>query len=60
MRRICSRLDGLPLAIEPAAVRLRVLSADEVLERLGDRFRTLMAGWVDVPSRHQTLRAMVD
>ncbi|MFJ2033298.1 ATP-binding protein [Streptosporangium sp. NPDC087985] len=58
--RICRRLDGIPLAIELAAVRLRALSAEQLLKRLDDRFRLLTGGSRAVPYRHQTLRALVD
>ncbi|WP_149830886.1 ATP-binding protein [Streptomyces tailanensis] len=64
--RLCRRLDGLPLAIELAAVRLRVLGVDQLLERLerlerfDDRYRLLAAGSPGVPPRHRTLRAAVD
>ncbi|MEU3289091.1 LuxR C-terminal-related transcriptional regulator [Streptomyces longwoodensis] len=58
--RLCRRLDGLPLAIELAAVRLRVLGVDQLLDRLDDRYRLLSAGSPAVPPRHRTLRAAVD
>ncbi|WP_240980708.1 MULTISPECIES: LuxR C-terminal-related transcriptional regulator [unclassified Streptomyces] len=58
--RLCRRLDGLPLAIELAAVRMRVLSVEQLLERLDDRYRLLSAGSPSVLPRHQTLRAAVD
>ena len=57
---VCRRLDGLPLAIELAAVRLRALSVEQLLERLGDRFRLLTGGSRAVLPRHQTLRALID
>ncbi|MDT9693798.1 AfsR family transcriptional regulator, partial [Streptomyces sp. P9(2023)] len=57
---ICRRLDGLPLAIELAAARLRVLSARQVADRLDDRFRLLTSGARTVLPRQQTLRAVVD
>ncbi|MGW5112811.1 protein kinase domain-containing protein [Nocardia sp. NPDC004123] len=53
--RICARLDGLPLAIELATARLRVLSVDQILRRLDDRYTLLTAGNRDVPTRQQTL-----
>jgi predicted ATPase/DNA-binding SARP family transcriptional activator len=56
---ICRRLDGLPLAIELAAARLRTLSVEAVAARLGDRFRLLTGGSRTAASRHQTLRAVV-
>ncbi|WP_284741665.1 LuxR C-terminal-related transcriptional regulator [Amycolatopsis sp. RTGN1] len=61
LARLCRRLDGIPLAIELAAVRLKTLSAQEILRRLSDRFRLLTGGDPRVvPSYHQTLRATVD
>ena len=57
--RLCRRLDGLPLALELAAARVRALSVAEVLERLDDRFRLLTGGGRTAPPRHQTLRALV-
>ncbi|MFD1496287.1 ATP-binding protein [Streptosporangium lutulentum] len=57
---ICRRLDGLPLAIELAAVRLRALSVQQLLDRLDDRFRLLTSGSRAVLPRHQTLRALID
>ena len=54
---ICRRLDGLPLAIELAAVRLRTLSPEEVLGRLDDRFRLLRRSGATIPERHRTLLA---
>ncbi|MFC6079667.1 ATP-binding protein [Sphaerisporangium aureirubrum] len=58
--RICRRLDGIPLVIELAAVRLRALSVGQLLERLDDRFRLLTAGSSAASKRHQTLRALID
>ncbi|SHI01518.1 ATP-binding protein [Streptomyces sp. 3214.6] len=58
--RLCRRLDGLPLAIELAAVRMRVLDIPQLLTRLDDRYRLLSTGSPTVPPRHQTLRAAVD
>ena len=60
LAQICRRLDGLPLAIELAAARLRVLSPEQILHRLDDRFRLLCAGGRTVLARHQTLRTVVD
>ncbi|MGV9554271.1 LuxR C-terminal-related transcriptional regulator [Streptomyces sp. NPDC003522] len=57
--RLCRRLDGLPLAIELAAVRMRLLDVDQLLDRLDDRYRLLTAGSPAVAPRHQTLRAAV-
>ncbi|MFE5818010.1 ATP-binding protein [Streptomyces sp. NPDC056479] len=58
--RLCRRLDGLPLAIELAAVRMRVLDVDQLLARLDDRYRLLTGGSPTALPRHQTLRATVD
>ena len=55
---ICRRLDGIPLAIELAAARTRVLSVQQILARLHDRFRLLAGGRSALP-RHQTLRASI-
>ncbi|MEU1007357.1 BTAD domain-containing putative transcriptional regulator [Streptomyces sp. NPDC005890] len=57
---ICRALDGLPLAIELAAARLRTLSVDELAERLHDRFRVLTRGDRAKAPRHRTLRAVVE
>jgi predicted ATPase len=57
---ICRRLDGLPLALELAAPRLRLLSAQALYERLGLALNTLASGPRDSPERHQTLRATID
>jgi tetratricopeptide (TPR) repeat protein len=57
---MCARLDGLPLAIELAAVRARLLGTDELLERLGRRLTLLIGGQRDLPDRQQTLRATLD
>src|SRR6185503_1770904 len=57
---ICRRLEGIPLAIELAAARVRVLSVDEIDARLGDRFRLLTRGDRTAPVRRQTLRAAID
>ncbi|WP_450170356.1 AAA family ATPase, partial [Streptomyces chengmaiensis] len=57
---ICRRLDGLPLAIELAAARLRMLTARQIADRLDDRFRLLTSGARTVLPRQQTLRAVVD
>ncbi|MFE6621407.1 BTAD domain-containing putative transcriptional regulator [Streptomyces sp. NPDC057740] len=57
---ICRRLDGLPLAIELAAARLRMLTARQIADRLDDRFRLLTSGSRTVRPRQQTLRAVVD
>ncbi|MEV8591752.1 BTAD domain-containing putative transcriptional regulator [Streptomyces sp. NPDC052012] len=57
---ICRRLDGLPLAIELAAARLRMLTARQIADRLDDRFRLLTSGSRTALPRQQTLRAVVD
>ncbi|MFJ8668693.1 ATP-binding protein [Streptomyces sp. NPDC093600] len=57
---ICRRLDGLPLAIELAAARLRLLTPRQIVDRLDDRFRLLTSGARTVLPRQQTLRAVVD
>jgi predicted ATPase/DNA-binding SARP family transcriptional activator len=57
---ICDRLDGLPLAIELAAARLRMLSPRQIADRLDDRFRLLTGGSRTARPRQQTLRAVVD
>ncbi len=57
---ICARLDGVPLAIELAAARVRTLSLAEILESLHDRFRLLTGGARTAVRRQQTLRASVD
>jgi predicted ATPase/serine/threonine protein kinase/DNA-binding CsgD family transcriptional regulator len=58
--RICQHLDGLPLAVELAAARLRAISPEEILQRLTDRYRFLTRGRRDAPSRQQTLRMCID
>jgi predicted ATPase/class 3 adenylate cyclase/DNA-binding CsgD family transcriptional regulator len=57
---ICRRLDGLPLAIELAAARIRALSVHDIVDSLHDRFRLLTGGARTVVRRQQTLRASVD
>ena len=57
---LCRRLDGLPLAIELAAVRTRVLSVEQILDRLSDRFGLLTSGHRAALPRHQTLRTTLD
>ncbi len=57
---VCRRLDGLPLAIELAAVRTRVLSVEQIQDRLGDRFALLTGGLRAALPRHQTLRLAID
>ncbi|WP_306320628.1 MULTISPECIES: AAA family ATPase [unclassified Streptomyces] len=56
---VCRRLDCLPLAVELAAGRLRVLSPAQLMERLDDRFRVLRGGGRDALPRHQTLRTTI-
>lgn len=58
--RICSRLDGLPLAIELAAAKLRTMTPGEILVGLDDRFTLLTGGRRAPLARHQTLRAVID
>ncbi|WP_242902845.1 AfsR/SARP family transcriptional regulator [Actinomadura terrae] len=57
---ICRHLDGLPLAVELAAARVRVMSVPEIARGLGDRFALLRGGARDAPSRHRTIHAVVD
>ena len=58
--QICFRLDGIPLAIELAAARVRALEVNQIHRRLDDRFRLLTGGSRTVLERHQTLRAALD
>jgi predicted ATPase/DNA-binding CsgD family transcriptional regulator/transcriptional regulator with XRE-family HTH domain len=58
--RVCTRLDGLPLAIELAAARTRTLAPEQILERLEHRFALLVGGSRVAPARHQTLHAALD
>jgi predicted ATPase/DNA-binding SARP family transcriptional activator len=58
--RICRALDGMPLAIELAAARLRTMAPEQVAARLNDRFQLLTGGSRTAMPRHQTLRAVVD
>jgi predicted ATPase/class 3 adenylate cyclase len=57
---ICRRLDGIPLAIELAAARVKILSPRQLRDRLDERFRVLTGGNRDVLPRQQTLRALID
>jgi predicted ATPase/DNA-binding SARP family transcriptional activator/tetratricopeptide (TPR) repeat protein len=57
---VCRHLDGLPLAVELAAARVRAMSVAEIARRLEDRFGLLRGGPRDAPERHQTLQAVVD
>jgi len=58
--KICSRLDGIPLAIELAAARTKLLSPEQIAVRLDDRFRLLVGGGRTALPRQQTLRALID
>jgi len=58
--RLCEHLDGLPLAIELAAARIRSMSVDEIERRLGNRFALLRGGDRSAPERHRTLIAVID
>jgi predicted ATPase/DNA-binding XRE family transcriptional regulator len=58
--QICQRLDGIPLALELAAARLRMLPVEQIAARLNDSFRLLTGGSRTVLPRHQTLQALID
>ena len=58
--KLCQALEGMPLAIELAVARLRVLSLEQILERLTDRYKLLTAGARNAPARQQTLRALIN
>lgn len=58
--QVCQQLDGIPLAIELAAARIKVLAVDEIASRLDDRFSLLTGGSRTALPRHQTLRATMD
>jgi predicted ATPase/class 3 adenylate cyclase/DNA-binding CsgD family transcriptional regulator len=60
LAQICYRLDGIPLAIELAAAKIRVLSLEQIAKRLDDRFKLLIGGSRTALERHQTLRAAID
>ncbi|UXN26301.1 AAA family ATPase [Curtobacterium flaccumfaciens] len=60
VRRICTRLDGSPLAIELAAARIRGMSTEEIERRLDDRFALLRGGDRSAPERHRTLLAVIE
>ncbi len=60
LAQICRRLDGIPLAIELAAVRVKVLSLEQIATRLDDRFSLLTGGSRRALPRHQTLHALID
>jgi predicted ATPase/DNA-binding SARP family transcriptional activator len=57
---LCGHLDGLPLAAELAAARVRIMSVAEIARRLDDRFAVLRGGARDAPRRHRTLHAVID
>ncbi|MEU0333724.1 AAA family ATPase [Streptomyces sp. NPDC006193] len=59
VRELCRRLEGIPLALELAAGRLRTLSPEQLLQRLDDRFRLLTGGGRDALPRHRTLRTAI-
>lgn len=60
LARVCRALDGMPLAIELAAAKLRTMTLDQLANRLDDRFRLLTAGSRTALPRHKTLRAVID
>ncbi|HET9909513.1 MAG TPA: LuxR C-terminal-related transcriptional regulator [Anaerolineales bacterium] len=60
LAQVCYHLDGVPLAIELAAAKIRVLTVEQIAKRLDDRFRLLTGGSRTVLERHQTLRAAID
>ncbi|MEV0030449.1 BTAD domain-containing putative transcriptional regulator [Nocardia sp. NPDC050793] len=60
LARVCRALDGMPLAIELAAARLRTMSLEQLANRLDDRFRLLTGGSRTALPRHRTLRAVID
>ncbi|MGW6536924.1 AfsR/SARP family transcriptional regulator [Streptomyces sp. NPDC055011] len=60
VEEVCRRLDGIPLALELAATRVRALGVRELAARLHDRFRLLTGGRRDAPARQRTLRAVID
>ena len=60
VRELCAHLDGLPLAVELAAARVRVLSVADIARRIDDRFALLRGGARDAPQRHRTLHAVID
>lgn len=57
---LCRQLDGMPMAIELAAVKVGLLRVEQIVERLNDRFRLLVGGNRTAPPRHQSLRALID
>lgn len=60
VERLCQHLDGLPLAVELAAARTRVMSVPQIEQRLQDRFSLLQGGRRDAPERHRTLQAVIE
>jgi len=58
--QVCRQLDGIPLAIELAAARVKLLRVEQIVTRLDDRFGLLSGGSRTAPPRHQTLRALID
>lgn len=60
LAQICARLDGIPLALELAAARVKVLSLEQINARLGERFKLLTGGGREIVPHHQTLKAMID
>ena len=60
VKEVVARLDGLPLAIELAAAKVRVMAVEEIARRLADRFALLRGGNRTAPDRHQTLLAVID
>ncbi len=60
VRELCAHLDGLPLAVELAAARVRVMSVVDIARRIDDRFALLRGGARDAPHRHRTLHAVIE
>ena len=60
VQEVCTHLDGLPLAVELAAARVRVMSVADIARHLDDRFALLRGGARDAPQRHHTLHAVID
>ena len=60
VQEVCAHLDGLPLAVELAAARVRVMSVADIARHLDDRFALLRGGARDAPRRHHTLHAVID
>jgi hypothetical protein len=60
VRELCAHLDGLPLAVELAAARVRVMSVVDIARHIDDRFSLLRGGSRDAPQRHRTLHAVID